>query len=52
MISDMLDDGEIKQLLLVNHFSVQAGLHNCDTVALSTEGIVIPGEYNEHALVA
>ena len=52
MISDMLSDGEIKQLLLVNHFALQTGISSCETVALSTDGIVIPGDYNEHAIIS
>lgn len=52
MLSDMLDEGELKQLLLVNHFALQTGLSQCETVALSTEGIVIPGSYNEHAVIS
>ena len=52
MISDMISDGEIKQLLLVNHFALQTGISSCETVALSTDGIVIPGEYNEHAIIS
>lgn len=50
-ISRMLDNQTIRQLFLVNHFAIQSGLPNCESVALSTDGIVIPGEYNLHATI-
>ena len=49
LISELLDNGTIKQLFLVNHFAIQTGIQHCETVALSTDGVVLPAEYNLHA---
>lgn len=51
LLSKYLDQGVIKQMFLVNHFAVQSGLSQCDCVVLSTEGIVLPEGYNEHAVI-
>lgn len=51
LLSKYLDQGVIKQMFLVNHFAVQSGLSQCDCVVLSSEGIVLPEAYNEHAVI-
>lgn len=50
-ISDYIDDGTIKQLMLVNHFSVQTGIMSSDVVSLSEDGLVLPSVYNEHVVI-
>lgn len=50
-ISDFLDDGTMKQLLLVNHFAIQTGISACDIVSLSEDGLVLPAVYNEHVII-
>lgn len=50
-IADSLDDGTIKQLMLVNHFSLQTGLLNVDVVSLSDDDIVLPEVYNKHVVI-
>ena len=50
-IADSLDDGTIKQLMLVNHFSLQTGLLNVDVVSLSDDDIVLPEVYNKHVII-
>ena len=52
MISRLLDEEFIKQLMLVNHFAIQTGINQCESVCLSTEGILVPGEINEHAVIS
>ena len=51
MLSDLIEKEKIRQMFLVNHFAMQAGLNNCDSVCLNTEGIVVPDVYNEHAII-
>ena len=48
LLSDLIETGEVKQLMLVNHFAIQTGMSRCDNVCLSTDGIVLPEEYNAH----
>ena len=50
-ISDFLDDGTMRQMLLVNHFAIQSGIQQCDIVSLSEDGLVLPAVYNEHAVI-
>ena len=52
MLSNLVDDGTIQQMFIVNHFAIQTGMSQCDTVCLSTDGIVVPGVYNEHAKIS
>lgn len=49
MISRLIDDGILKQMFLVNHFAAQTGMSNCESVCLSSDGIVLPSVVNEHA---
>ena len=51
LLSRMLDDHEIHQLMLVNHFALQTGIAQCDCVCLSPEGILLPSEYNTNATI-
>ena len=53
LITSMISSGQIRQLMLVNHFAAQSGIDCCDTVCLSTEGICIPSdEINAHAIIS
>lgn len=49
LLSRMIDDGSIKQMLLVNHYAAQTGISQCDCVCLSTDGVLLPNEYNKWA---
>ena len=51
MINRLLEEGVIKQMFIVNHFAIQTGLPNCSIVALSTDGVLLPCSYNEHAKI-
>ncbi len=52
LLSRLVDSGEISQMFLVNHFVIHSGMTNCETVCLSTDGIVVPNVYNEHVQIA
>lgn len=47
LINKFLENGVIKQLMLVNHFAIQTGMSKCQSVVLSPEGIIVPQQYNE-----
>ena len=51
VINRLLGEGIIKQLFLVNHFAMQTGMQSCDIVSLSSDGIVLPMVYNQHAVI-
>lgn len=51
VLSEMLETGVIKQMFLVNHYAIQTGLTMCDVICLSTQDIVVPNKYNEHAQI-
>lgn len=51
LISDLIEDGTIHQLMMVSHFAAQTGIPNCDNVVLSSDGIVVPEEYNSHCVI-
>ena len=46
MLSRMIENQTIKQLLIVSHFAAQSGIPRCSNIVLSTEGIVVPAVYN------
>lgn len=50
-INRLLEEGVIKQLFLINHFALQSGISLCSVVALATDGILVPGEFNTHASI-
>ena len=52
MLSRLVEVGEIAQLFLVNHFVIHSGMSHCETVCLSTDGIVVPNVFNEHVQIA
>ena len=52
MLSDLMDKGVIKQMLLVNHYAMQTGMHQCSCVALNTEGIIVPDDVNQCAEIS
>jgi DNA repair exonuclease SbcCD ATPase subunit len=52
MLSDLMDKGVIKQMLLVNHYAMQTGMHQCSCIALNTEGIVVPDDVNACAEIS
>lgn len=52
MLSDLMDKGVIKQMMLVNHFAMQTGMHQCSCVALNTEGIIVPDDVNACAEIS
>jgi len=51
LLSRFIDEGVINQLMLVNHFAMQTGIQSLDAVVLSSDGIVVPGDYNRHATI-
>lgn len=51
LLSDLIDDGTIKQMMLVNHFAMQTALVKSESVCLSSDGILIPNEVNLHATI-
>lgn len=52
MLSDLMDKGVIKQMLLVNHYAMQTGMHQCSCIALNTEGIIVPDDVNAYAEIS
>jgi len=51
LISDWIQNKQITQLFLVNHFVIHTGMTDCGVICLSTEGIVVPAEYNKHVTI-
>ena len=51
LLSKLVDNGDISQMFLVNHFVLHSGMSHCETVCLSTDGIVVPNVFNEHVQI-
>ena len=51
LLSDLIENGTIRQLMMVSHFAAQTGIPNCENVVLSGDNIVLPEEYNNSCIV-
>lgn len=51
MIGRLLDEKEITQLFIVSHFAAQTGIAQIENVVLSTDGIVVPSNYNQTVIL-
>lgn len=50
LLSDLVDSGSIKQLVMVNHHAALfSAFANSDIVCINSDGIVVPSGVNEHA---
>lgn len=52
MLSRMIENQVIKQMMIVSHFAAQSGIPRCSNVVLSTDGIVCPPKFNEHVVIS
>lgn len=52
LLSGLVERGDISQMFLVNHFVLHSGMTHCETICLSTDGIVVPNVFNEHVQLA
>ena len=51
-LADMMKNGDLKQLFMVNHFpSVYDTFSDSQTLCICEEGIILPSEYNQHITV-
>jgi DNA repair exonuclease SbcCD ATPase subunit len=52
MLSDLVDQGYISQLFIINHQAVLAGgFDKADVICLRSENIVLPEDYNQHVVI-
>ena len=51
LLGRLLENEDVTQMFLVNHYAIQSGFSDIDIVCLSSEGIVLPGAYNLHCTI-